>query len=71
LAVNDRTLTTDDYRALAEFRYQIRLFLHFSEKAAQSAGLNPQHRQLLLALEGIPKGLQLTTEAQRHREGSL
>jgi hypothetical protein len=57
LAVNDRTLTADDYRALAEFRYQIRQFLHFSEKAAGSAGLNPQHHQLLLALKGIPKGV--------------
>jgi len=55
--VSDRTLTADDYRALAEFRYQIRQFLHFSEKAARSAGLNPQHHQLLLALKGIPKGL--------------
>jgi len=55
-AVIDRTLTADD-GALAEFRYQIRQFLHFSEKAARSAGLNPQHHQLLLALKGIPKGL--------------
>jgi len=56
--VSDRTLTAADYRALAEFRYQIRQFLHFSEKAGRSAGLNPQHHQLLLALKGIPKGLQ-------------
>jgi DNA-binding MarR family transcriptional regulator len=49
-------LTDEDYRALAEFRYQIRRFLHFSESAARSAGLNPQHHQLLLALKGIPDG---------------
>ncbi len=55
--MSDRTLTADGYRALAEFRYQIRQFLQFSEKAVRSAGLNPQHHQLLLALSCIPKGL--------------
>jgi DNA-binding MarR family transcriptional regulator len=40
------------YQALAEFRYQIRLFLHFSEKAAREAGLEPQQHQLLLAVRG-------------------
>jgi len=49
-----RDLTLDDYRALAEFRYQIRRFIHFSECAARSAGLNPQHHQLLLAIKGNP-----------------
>src|SRR5262245_37368644 len=51
-----RTLTVDDYQALAEFRYHIRRFLHFSEKAARAERLNPQHHQLLLALKGMPKG---------------
>lgn len=41
------------YQALAEFRYQIRLFLHFSEKAAREAGLEPQQHQLLLAVRGF------------------
>ena len=41
------------YVALAEFRYQIRLFLHFSEKAAREAGLEPQQHQLLLAVRGF------------------
>jgi DNA-binding MarR family transcriptional regulator len=53
--VNQATLTADDYRALAEFRYQIRRFLHFSESAARAAGINPQQHQLLLALKGIPE----------------
>jgi len=48
-------LTVDEYRALAEFRYQIRRFLHFSEKAAHADGLSPQQHQLLLALKGIPE----------------
>lgn len=53
-----RDLTTADYRALAEFRHQIRRFLHFSESAARSAGLNPQQHQLLLALKGLPKAVE-------------
>jgi len=41
------------FRALAEFRYQIRQFLHFSEKAARDHGLEPQQHQLLLAIKGF------------------
>jgi DNA-binding MarR family transcriptional regulator len=37
---------------LAEFRCQLRLFLHFSETAAQNVGLQPQHHQLLLQIAG-------------------
>jgi DNA-binding MarR family transcriptional regulator len=43
-----------DYRALAEFRYQIRRFLSFSEAAARTAGIEPAQHQLLLALKGLP-----------------
>nr|BBH94963.1 hypothetical protein KTA_31620 [Thermogemmatispora argillosa] len=49
-----------DYRALAEFRYQIRRFLRFSEQVAREAGLEPQHYQLLLALKGLPEGRKAT-----------
>ncbi|HEX7672053.1 MAG TPA: MarR family winged helix-turn-helix transcriptional regulator [Polyangiaceae bacterium] len=45
-----------DYRALAEFRHQIRLFLMFSESEAREAGIEPQQHQLLLALKGLPEG---------------
>jgi O6-methylguanine-DNA--protein-cysteine methyltransferase len=48
------------YRALAEFRHQIRLFLHFSEEAVRQAGIEPQQHQLLLAIKGIPVGTQPT-----------
>lgn len=41
-----------DYQALAEFRYQIRRFLHFSEQAARVSEIEPQHHQLLLAAKG-------------------
>ena len=43
-----------DYATLAEFRYQIRRFLAFSEDAARSSGLDAQQHQLLLALKGLP-----------------
>jgi DNA-binding MarR family transcriptional regulator len=45
-----------NYRAMAEFRYQIRRFLRFSEHAAREAGLEPQQYQLLLAVKGLPDG---------------
>lgn len=49
-------LKTTDYQALAEFRYQIRRFLRFSEDAARRAGLEPQHHQLMLAVKGAGDG---------------
>ena len=51
-----RNLKTSDYQALAELRYQIRRFLHFSEEAARQAGLEPQHHQLMLAVKGANNG---------------
>ena len=52
-----KNLTLSDYRALAEFRYQIRKFLHFSEHAVQGAGLERGQYQLMLAIKGIPEGV--------------
>jgi DNA-binding MarR family transcriptional regulator len=43
-----------DYGALARFRFELRGFLHFSERAAHAAGIEPQQHQLLLALKGLP-----------------
>jgi len=43
-----------DYRALARFRYALRVFLRFSEDAARAAGLTPNQHQLLLAIRGFP-----------------
>src|SRR5712692_4627553 len=47
-------MTPDEYRALAEFRYRIRVFLNGSEQAARAAGLEPQQYLLLLAVRGLP-----------------
>lgn len=49
-----RDLSVGEYRALAEFRYQIRRFLHFSEEQVRAQGLEPQQHQLLLAIQGLP-----------------
>ena len=40
-------------RDLAQFRYQLRRFLRFSEKAARSCGVTPQQHQLLLGIAGF------------------
>jgi len=53
-------LSMADYRALAEFRFQFRRFLHFSEQAVREAGLVPQQHLLLLALKGLPAGRKAT-----------
>lgn len=39
-------------RTLADFRFELRRFLQFSEGAAQGAGLQPQQHQLLLQVAG-------------------
>jgi DNA-binding MarR family transcriptional regulator len=52
-----KRLTVADYQALAEFRYQIRNFLSFSDQAIQSAGLERAQYQLMLAIKGMPEGL--------------
>jgi DNA-binding MarR family transcriptional regulator len=46
-------LTDQEYRALNDFRFHIRQFLHFSEEAARSEGLEPQQHQMLLAIRGL------------------
>jgi DNA-binding MarR family transcriptional regulator len=52
-----KKLTLADYRAMAEFRYRIRKFLHFSDQAVESAGLERAQYQLLLAIKGLPDGM--------------
>lgn len=53
-------LSLDQYRDLAEFRRQIRRFLHFSEITAKEHGLEPQQHQLMLAVYGLPEGVRPT-----------
>jgi DNA-binding MarR family transcriptional regulator len=42
-----------DYVALAQFRYELRKFLAFSESAARTEGLTPQQHHALLAIKGF------------------
>ena len=49
-----------DFVALANFRYEIRRFLNFSEDAARAAGTEPQQHQALLAIKGMPPGTEIT-----------
>jgi DNA-binding MarR family transcriptional regulator len=62
-----RTFSARAYRQLAEFRRQIRRFLHFSEEAARQHGIEPQQHQLLLALKGLPAGVRPTVSALSSR----
>lgn len=55
-----KDLSLEEYRALAEFRYQIRRFLGFSEELVRIAGMEPQQHQLLLAVKGLPDGVTAT-----------
>lgn len=47
-------MTKSDYETLAAFRYELRKFLNFSERAAENHGLAAQQYLALLAIEGFP-----------------
>src|SRR5712692_72108 len=47
-----RILSPSALRRLAWFRYQLRRYLRFSERAARASGLTPQQYQLLLGVAG-------------------
>ncbi|WP_267356463.1 MULTISPECIES: helix-turn-helix domain-containing protein [unclassified Methylobacterium] len=51
-ALGAETLSSEQYAALADFRFRLRRFLAFSEAAAGRAGLPPQQHQALLTLAG-------------------
>jgi len=52
-----KKLSASDYQALAEFRFQIRKFLHFSDLAIAAAGLERAQYQLMLTIKGLPPEL--------------
>jgi DNA-binding MarR family transcriptional regulator len=54
---------------LAEFRYELRRFLRFSENAALNEGLHPQQHQLLLQVGGAPEGTVVTIAYAADRLG--
>lgn len=50
----EKSLKKTEYAALATFRYTLRRFLHFSEVAAEGAGLTPQQYQAMVVIKGFP-----------------
>ncbi len=57
---NSAANTSSLLATLAEFRYELRRFLHFSESAALKAGMQPQQHQLLLQVAGAPESTAVT-----------
>ena len=55
-ALSDGGLDVAHLRRLAEFRYQLRRFLHVSQAAAEQMGLRNQQYQLLQCVGGMPEG---------------
>jgi DNA-binding MarR family transcriptional regulator len=49
-----------NYEVLADFRYEIRRYLNFSERAARTRGVEPHQHQALLALKGLPANAKAT-----------
>jgi DNA-binding MarR family transcriptional regulator len=56
-------------KTLAEFRFELRRFLQFSECAALEAGLQPQQHQLLLQVAGAPENTAVTIAYAAERLG--
>jgi len=56
-----------DYRALAELRYRIRLFLREGDAAARRLGLEPQQYLLFLMISvRVPEADQVHLPVPRH-----
>ena len=49
-----RKLSKADFETLANFRYQLRRFLRFSEEVTRRHGVTPLQYQLMLQLKGFP-----------------
>lgn len=49
-----RPLNKQDFETLADFRYQIRKFVRFSEQLARQHGIQPLQYLLLLQIKGYP-----------------
>jgi DNA-binding MarR family transcriptional regulator len=55
-----RKLDVAHLRRLAEFRFQLRRFLHVSQAAAEQTGLHNQQYQMLQCVGGMPEGISPT-----------
>jgi len=61
------SITSEEYRALAELRHRIRLFVHEGDAKAHAAGLEPQQYLILLAIRGLPDGTEATIRVLAER----
>jgi DNA-binding MarR family transcriptional regulator len=52
--MSDRKMSKADFETLANFRYQLRRFLRFSEEVTQQNGVRPLQYLLMLQLKGFP-----------------
>ncbi|WP_323745004.1 MarR family winged helix-turn-helix transcriptional regulator [Noviherbaspirillum malthae] len=71
-----KTLSKADYEILADFRYQIRRYLRFSEEASQQYGITGLQYLLLLQLKGFPGRewatvAELAERLQAHHHGTV
>lgn len=48
-------MTSRQYKALADFRYELRRFLRYSEQVTRQEGMTPLQYQLMLQLKGYPR----------------
>jgi DNA-binding MarR family transcriptional regulator len=55
-----KEITTAEYQALAELRYLIRKFVGEGDAVARAASIEPQQYLLLLAIRGLPEGVEAT-----------
>jgi DNA-binding MarR family transcriptional regulator len=51
---SSKPLSLRQYRALADFRYELRRFLRYSEDVTRRHGVTPLQYQLLLQVKGYP-----------------
>ena len=70
------TLSKNDYEILADFRYQIRRYLRFSEEVSQQHGITVLQYLLLLQLKGYPGRdwatvAELAERLQAHHHGTV
>ena len=47
-------MSKEEFERLAQFRYQLRRFLRFSEELTRREGVTPLQYQLLLQIKGFP-----------------
>jgi DNA-binding MarR family transcriptional regulator len=60
-------MTQRQYRALADFRYELRRFLRYSEEVTRRHGVTPLQYQMLLQVKGYPTREEVTVGALAER----